>query len=130
MNDYLRIAIADDDEVNREFLCRLLRRMGHEVVYVAENGRQLADHCLESPPELVITDVCMPKLDGISAAREITLKHDIPIVLLSGSDLPAEIEQLEHVTVLMRRMKPIAYRDLEAVLGKVMALSDMLAAMS
>jgi CheY-like chemotaxis protein len=60
MKEHLRIAIADDDEVNREFLFRVLRRMGHEVVCTAENGRQLADRCLESPPDLVITDVYMP----------------------------------------------------------------------
>jgi response regulator NasT len=106
----------------------MLRRMGHEVVCQAENGRQLADFCLKSPPDLVITDVRMPELDGISAAAEITWQHDLPIVLLSGSDLPTEIEPLNHVQVLVRRFKPISLIDLEAALAEVMALSDTVAA--
>ena len=130
MNNHLRIAIADDDRVSRDFLLRMLLRMGHEVVCVAENGRQLADYCLQSPPDLVITDVHMPQLDGISAAAEITLQHDVPIVLFSGCDLPAEIEQLDHVHVLVRRVKPIARSDLEAVLAEVLTLSDTFAAAS
>lgn len=128
MRDHLHIAIADDDSVCREFLYRILRRMGHNVVCLAENGRQLADYCLQSPPDLVITDVRMPELDGIAAAAEITRQHNIPIVLLSGSDLPAEIEPLNHVQVLMRRVKPVSRFDLGDVLAEVMAMSDAVAA--
>jgi DNA-binding NarL/FixJ family response regulator len=126
MKHHLHIAIADDDGVCREFLFRMLRRMGHEVVCLAENGRQLADFCLKSPPDLVITDVRMPELDGISAAAEITWQHNVPIVLLSGSDLPKEIEPLNHVQVLVRRFKPISLFDLEAAIAE--ALSDTVAA--
>ena len=121
MKSHLHIAIADDDGVCREFLFRTLRRMGHEVVCLAENGRQLADYCLQSPPDLVITDVRMPELDGIAAAAEITWKHNIPIVLLSGSDLPAEIEPLNHAQVV-RRVKPVSRFDLEAVVAEVTAM--------
>jgi two-component system, response regulator PdtaR len=130
MKDRLRIAIADDDEVSREFLHRMIRRLGHEVSCVAENGRQLADNCLQSPPDLVITDVHMPQLDGISAAAEITGQHDVPIVLLSGSDLPLEIEPLKHASVLKCRVKPISRSDLEALLAEVMTLAGAVAAAS
>jgi CheY-like chemotaxis protein len=123
MNEHLRIAIADDDDVNRKFLLRVLERMGHEVVCVAENGRELADKCLLLLPDLVITDWHMPELDGISAAAEITRQYEVPIILLSGSDLPVEIEELRHVAVLVRRVKPITRRDLEAMLAEVMTLS-------
>jgi response regulator NasT len=130
MNDQLRIAIADDDCVNRDFLLCMLHRMGHEVVCMAENGRQLAEYCLQSPVDLVVTDVHMPELDGISAAAEISRERDVPIVLLSGSDLPVEIEQLDHVHVLVRRVKPITRCDLEAVVAEVMTRSDTFAAAS
>jgi CheY-like chemotaxis protein len=130
MKDHLRIAIADDDGVGREFLFLVLSRMGHEVVTTAENGRQLADYCLQSPPDLVITDVQMPQVDGISAAAEITRLHDVPIVLLSGSDLPREIEQLDHARVVMRRVKPISRSKLEALIAEVQTLSNAFAAVS
>jgi CheY-like chemotaxis protein len=119
MKNHLHIAIADDDGVCREFLRRMLCRLGHDVVCLAENGRQLADYCRKSLPDLVITDVQMPQLDGISAAAEITGQHDVPIVLLSGSDLPPRIQQLDHAHVVVRRVKPISGCDLEALLAEV-----------
>lgn len=130
MKVHLRIAIADDDELCREFLFRVLSRMGHEVVGLAENGRQLADYCLQSPPDLVITDVQMPHLDGISAAAEITRLHDVPIVLLSGSDLPREIEQLHHARAVVHRVKPITRLDLEALIAVMPWQPEMVGAVS
>jgi two-component system, response regulator PdtaR len=130
MKSHLQIAIADDDRLNREFLLYMLRRMGHEVVCLAEDGRQLADYCLQSPPDLVITDVNMPHVDGISAAAEINLHHDVPIVLLSGCDLSAEIEQLRHVNGLVRRVKPISRSDLEAAVAEAMTPTNTFAAVS
>jgi CheY-like chemotaxis protein len=127
VNKHLRIAIADDDAVNRHFLSHMLHYLGHDVVCVAHDGRELADYCLQFPPDLVITDVNMPRLDGISAAAEITQHNDIPIVLLSGSELPSVVEPLRHVSVLVRRAKPISRLDLEEVLREVIKLSESFA---
>ena len=126
MKNHIRIAIADDDLESRDFLRRMLLLMGHEVVCVADDGRELADYCQQLSPDLVITDVNMPRLDGIAAAAEITRQHDIPIVLLSGSDFPAEIEELDHAQLLLRRVKPITRSDLQALLTEVMEVSDTL----
>jgi response regulator NasT len=128
MGSQLHIAIADDDRLSREFLQFMLLRLGHKVVCGAENGRQLADYCLKSPPDVVITDVNMPELDGISAAAEINRCHDVPIILLSGSEFPCLIEELSHVRVLLRRLKPFSRFDLEALLAEVMRASGVLVA--
>jgi response regulator NasT len=128
MKSHLHIAIADDDDVGRTFLSLVLSKMGHEVVILAENGQQLVDYCLQSPPDLVITDVQMPHVDGISAAAEITRLHDVPIVLLSGSELPRVIEQLDHARIVLRRCKPISRAKLGALIDEVMALCEVLAA--
>jgi Response regulator containing CheY-like receiver domain and AraC-type DNA-binding domain len=123
MGDILHIAIADDDSVTREFLFRALQHLGHEVVCTAENGRQLVDYCLRSPPDLVITDFQMPQLDGISAAAEIAGQHEIPIIILSGTELPRRIEQLSSVHTLFHRLKPISRGDLEVLLNKVIDIA-------
>ena len=65
MKKSLRIAVADDELDMREFFQRMLSRNGHQVVSVAENGRQLVEQCRELQPDLVITDIKMPDLDGI-----------------------------------------------------------------
>jgi response regulator NasT len=123
MNERLRIAIADDDSVTREFLLRVLLRMGHEVVCVAEDGRELADGCLGVPLDVVITDVKMPRLDGIAAAAEIAWQREVAVLLLSASDLPQRPTELHHVPHLMRMVKPISSRDLEAAIAVVRPVS-------
>jgi CheY-like chemotaxis protein len=72
----------------------------------------------------------MPELDGISAAAEITWRHNVPIVLLSGSYLPAHIEQLKHAQVLVRQVKPVSRPELEKVLAEVTAMSAAVATAS
>jgi len=128
MNRQLRIAIADDDAVNRDFLCRMLSALGHEVICAAQDGRQLADECHRLWPDLVITDVNMPRLDGISAAAEITREHDVPVILMSGNELPSEIEPLRHVHVVAKRTKPISGADLRAVVDETIKLSESMGA--
>ena len=66
------ISFQKDDEADmRYYLQKILPLLGHEVVAVAENGRQLVEQCRASHPDLVITDIKMPELDGISRVRPI-----------------------------------------------------------
>ena len=65
MTQSLRIVIADVEPDMREFLTRMLPRCGHEVVAAAENGVRLVELCRQQRPDLVITDIKMPVLDGI-----------------------------------------------------------------
>ena len=69
MNESLRIAVADDEADMRDWFERILPTLGHQVVSVAENGRELVEHCRTLNPDLAITDVKMPEMDGIDAAQ-------------------------------------------------------------
>src|SRR5687768_12824318 len=84
MTQSLRISIADDEADMRDFLERMLPRCGHQVVSIAEDGRQLVEHCGELAPDLVITDIKMPKLDGIEAATLICKERVVPVILVSA----------------------------------------------
>jgi DNA-binding NarL/FixJ family response regulator len=66
-----RIVIADDHEVVVEGLRRILDRRKFEVVGVANDGRALIQAAEKLRPDVIITDVAMPRLNGIDAAREI-----------------------------------------------------------
>ncbi len=81
--------IADDGEVPRQILKRILRQAGHELVGVAENGLEAVEMCREFRPDAVILDIIMPKLAGSEAANiilnEQTAKH-IFIASLSLQD--------------------------------------------
>jgi len=63
-----RILIADDTPVNRYFLETLLGSNGHQVVSSA-NGEQALDLARKDPPDLIITDILMPVLDGFQLCR-------------------------------------------------------------
>jgi response regulator NasT len=84
MNAPLRIAIADDELDMREYLQEVLPRLGHAVAAVAETGRQLVSCCRETHPDLVITDIRMPDLDGIETARLVNQDKQTPVLLVSA----------------------------------------------
>jgi response regulator NasT len=121
MNKKLRIAVADDEPDMRDYFERMLPRMGHQVVSVAENGRQLVEHCLALRPDLVITDINMPELDGIAAAEAIFRQCSMPVILVSGYHDPELIERAESGHIQAYLVKPIKKADLEPAIALAIA---------
>lgn len=75
-----KILIADDHPANRAALAALLESAGHEVL-TAEDGRAALDRARKEAPELVISDVLMPVMDGYELARR--LKLDLATATIS-----------------------------------------------
>lgn len=117
MTKHLRIAVADDELDMREYLQRFLPRLGHEVVAAVENGRQLVEACHELAPDLVITDIKMPELDGIEAASSIFRDRPTPVILVSAFHDPELIERAEQDHVMAYLVKPIKLADLETAIA-------------
>jgi response regulator NasT len=117
MHHSLRIAIADDELDMREFLQEALSDLGHQVVLVAETGRELVDQCLATRPELVITDIRMPDLDGIDAARLIYRASPVPVILVSAFHDQELISRAEADHILAYLVKPIKDVDLEPAIA-------------
>jgi response regulator NasT len=117
MTNGLRIAVADDEPEMRDFFEKVLPRFGHQVVAVAENGRQLVEHCRSAKPDLVITDIKMPDLDGIEASNEICKERPLPVILVSAYHDPALIARAEANHVLAYLVKPIGIADLQPAIA-------------
>ncbi|MCC6954152.1 MAG: response regulator [Deltaproteobacteria bacterium] len=66
----LRVLVTDDNPVNQVFLCRLLQKMGHETV-AAHNGLEACEAIEQSEFDLILMDIQMPVLDGVSATKRI-----------------------------------------------------------
>ena len=113
MTQSLRISIADDEADMRDFLERMLPRCGHQVVSIAEDGRQLVEHCRELAPDLVITDIKMPKLDGIEAATLICKERVVPVILVSAYHDASLVERAGADYVIAYLVKPIVFADLQ-----------------
>jgi DNA-binding NarL/FixJ family response regulator len=83
----VRILIADDHALFRDGLRSLLQSQGHEVIGEARDGRQAIELASKLRPDLVLMDVSMPELDGVSATRELTaLQPPVKVVILTASE--------------------------------------------
>jgi NarL family two-component system response regulator LiaR len=83
----LRVIVADDDPLARRMIKESLRRSGIIVVAEAHNGRQAVELALFYQPDVVLMDVVMPELDGISATRQIIKQTpEQLVVLLTSAD--------------------------------------------
>ena len=68
MSEPVRVVVAEDEAIIRLDLAEMLGEAGYDVVAQASNGEQAVQLAIELRPDLVVMDVKMPVLDGISAA--------------------------------------------------------------
>ncbi len=120
MNTSLRIAVADDEPDMRDYFKKCLARLGHQVVAAAQNGRELVEQCRTLAPDLVITDIKMPDMDGIQAAIRIYRDRPIPVILVSAFHDPELIERAEADHILGYLVKPIKQADLQPAIALAM----------
>jgi response regulator NasT len=112
MNHALRIAVADDEPDMRDYFQQVLPRLGHTVVGVARDGQELLELCRTAAPDLVITDIKMPKMDGIDAAIQLYQERPIPVILVSAFQDASLIERAEMDHIMGYLVKPIKQADL------------------
>jgi two-component system, response regulator PdtaR len=117
MTRSLRIAVADDEPDMRDWFRTILPLLGHEVVAVAEDGRDLVTRCQETHPDLIITDIKMPGMDGIDAAVQVYRGGPLPIILVSAYHDPELIHRAEGDHILAFLVKPIKQADLEPAIA-------------
>jgi AmiR/NasT family two-component response regulator len=129
MKSTLRIAVADDEPDMRDYFQRILPMAGHQVVAVAETGRQLVDQCRTALPDLVITDIKMPDMDGIEAARTINQEHEVPFILVSAYHDPELIERADADCILAYLVKPIKQADVGPAIAVAMRRFDQFRAL-
>lgn len=89
------IVVVDDDAIVRKTLVSLLERGGH-TVRSAANGRDVRLMVKAVPPEIIVTDLIMPEIDGLSLIAEIRAAvPDIRIVAFSGGGRASNPDILE-----------------------------------
>jgi DNA-binding NarL/FixJ family response regulator len=82
MNDF-RILVADDHPIVRSGLCSLLgSQKGWEVCGEAGDGQEAVEKCKQLKPDLLILDICLPKLNGVDVARRILKDNPVQRILV------------------------------------------------
>jgi response regulator NasT len=129
MNRPLRIAVADDEADMRDYFRRSLPRLGHEVVGAARDGRELIELCREALPDLVITDLKMPEMDGIAAADVLCRERPVPVIVASACHEPALDRRAGVELVVGWLSKPIRQADLAPAIGEAVQRFERLEAL-
>ncbi len=80
-----RVLVVDDDPHIREVVCFALQQAGFDTVTAADGVEALQAH-RQHQPNLIVLDILMPELDGLSACRQLRDISNVPIVLLSSRD--------------------------------------------
>jgi CheY-like chemotaxis protein len=125
----LRILVGEDNPVNQKLVARTLENFGHKVT-LASNGREAVDAFIASPFDIVLMDVQMPVLDGLSATRmireiesEAGTSH-MPIVGLTAHALDSDRSRCLQAGMDAYLSKPFKPQELilliEALAGKVL----------
>lgn len=120
MDKKLRIAIAEDEPELLIDLEETLIAFGHEVVVRAENGTELVERCREADPDLIITDIKMPDMDGLEAASQIRASRPTPIVIVSAYHDQEFIDRAMKEHVLAYLVKPLSDQSLKTSIDLAM----------
>ena len=85
MSDSSTILLVDDDEAVRKLLSYPLERDGYEVIQAAD-GVEALERFGESPVDLVVLDLMLPKLDGLEVCKQLRARSSVPIIMLTARD--------------------------------------------
>lgn len=120
MRDSNRIAIADDEPLVVAYLRDCLTRAGHKVIVAARSGEELVELCLACPPDLIVTDIEMSPMDGLTAVQTILERHDLPVIILSAYHSDDFIHRANECHALAYLVKPVREQDLLAAIPLAM----------
>lgn len=107
-----RVIVAEDESLIRIDIVETLRDNGFDVVGEAGDGETAVALAKELKPDLIVMDVKMPKLDGISAAEQINKEHIAPVVLLTAFSQKELVERATEAGALAYVVKPFTPNDL------------------
>lgn len=107
-----RVVVAEDESLIRLDIVETLRDNGFDVVGEAGDGETAVQLATELRPDLVVMDVKMPQLDGITAAERLTRDHIAPVVLLTAFSQKELVERASEAGALAYVVKPFTPNDL------------------
>lgn len=112
MMQKLRILLADDEALIRLDLREMLTEVGHEIVGEAANGQEAVQLAQELHPDIVIMDVKMLVMDGLTAAQQITEAEIAPVLLLTAYSQQDIVARATEAGVIAYLVKPVREQQL------------------
>jgi response regulator NasT len=106
-----RVVVAEDESLIRMDIVETLRDKGFDVVGEAGDGNRAVELAFELNPDLMVMDIKMPDLDGLSAAEKIS-ELKIPVVLLTAFSQQELVTRAAEVGAMAFLVKPFSPQDL------------------
>ena len=128
MQEALRVIVAEDEALIRMDVVATLQEAGFEVVGEAGDGEEAVRLAIELVPDLMIMDIKMPKLDGISAAEKIS-ELKIPVVLLTAFSQADLVKRAADAGAMAYVTKPFKPSDLLPAIQIALSRSEELFAL-
>ena len=122
MNEMYKILLVDDEEEVRTSIIKKIdwEKNGFTVIGDAENGKDAMEKIEHLEPDVVLTDIRMPYMDGLELAAELRRIHpSIKIVIFSGYDDFEYAKQAIQLNIIEYILKPVNARELTDILGKI-----------
>jgi response regulator NasT len=116
MSQSLKIAIAEDEIDLRTDLEETLQELGHQVVISAGTGRELIDQMDNALVDLVITDIRMPDVDGLTAIEQICALKPVPVVIITAFNDNEYLQRAMKQWVLAYLVKPVNVKSLQTTI--------------
>ena len=112
----MRVLIADDEAVIRMGLRTMLEDKGHRVVATATDGASALEMMRSERPEVILLDIKMPGMDGLTAARKIMQERPTPVVMLTAYSQRELVNEAREASVFGYLVKPVKEELLDATL--------------
>ncbi|WP_229802928.1 ANTAR domain-containing response regulator [Planobispora rosea] len=129
MSTQRRVVIAEDEALIRLDLKEMLEEDGYAVVGEAGDGEAAVKLALELKPDLVILDVKMPVLDGISAAEQIVSQRIAPCLILTAFSQRDLVERARDAGAMAYLVKPFTKSDLVPAIEMAVSRHEEIAAL-
>jgi len=111
-----RVLVAEDEAIIRIDLAEMLGEAGYDVVGQAGDGEQAVELTRSLRPDIVIMDVKMPVMDGITAAETIAKERICPVVMLTAFSQTELVERARDAGVMAYVVKPFTAGDVTPAL--------------
>ncbi|MEO3812862.1 response regulator [Sphaerisporangium sp. B11E5] len=129
MSTQRRVVIAEDEALIRLDLKEMLEEEGYAIVGEAGDGETAIKLALERRPDLVILDVKMPILDGISAAERIVSERVAPCLILTAFSQRDLVERARDAGAMAYLVKPFTKSDLVPAIEMAVSRHEEMAAL-
>lgn len=118
----MRLLIADDEPLIRRGIKKLvnLSEIGIEEVYEADNGEETLQLFEQYHPEIVLLDINMPRVDGLTVAKEIkSLSPETKIAMLTGYNYFDYAQKAIRIGVEDYILKPVSKKEITEIIAKL-----------